>query len=246
MLKNKNAIITGSNRGIGKSILEKFAENGCNIWACARKKNIEFENFINKISKKYNVFIKPIYFDLTNSEELKNAFKNIYNEKLPIDILVNNAGLGHSELFQMTPISKFKEIFDINFFPMVELTQFVLKVMTRQKSGTIINFSSISAIDAYPAHCAYASSKAAILSFSRSLASELGIYGIRVNAIAPGPTETEMISIFEEKADGKMLNNIALNRKAKPNEIADVVMFLASDNSSYLNGQVIRVDGGSR
>jgi len=245
-LNNKNAIITGANRGIGKALIKKFAEKGCNIWACARSKNEEFEKYIKDISLANNVWIKPVYFDLISDDSIKEGFKLIYSEKKPIDILINNAGVGHSELFQMTSLSNTREIFQVNLFSMMLLTQYVLKIMSKQNSGSIVNFASIGAIDAYPAHCAYASSKAAVIAFSRSLAAELGSKSIRVNAVAPGPTETDMIAIFEEKAGGNMLKNIALNRKAKPEEIANVVVFLASEEASYINGQVIRIDGGSR
>lgn len=246
MLRNKNAIITGTNRGIGKAILRKFAENGCNIWACARKKNEEFENEIEEIAKINNVQITPIYFDLSSEESIKEGFKQIYIKRRPIEILVNNAGIGHSALFQMTTNSKIREVFEINTFAVMEITQLALKSMTRQKHGSIINISSIAGLDSYAAHCAYAASKAAIISFSKSLATELALQGIRVNSIAPGATDTDMIPIFEEKANGNLLKNAAMNRYAKPEEIAEVVLFLASDKASFINGQVIRVDGGSK
>jgi len=246
MISHKNIIITGANRGIGKAILEKFAENQCNIWACARSKNEEFERKIEEIAIANSVSITPVYFDLSSEESIKEGFKQIFKEKRPIDILVNNAGIGHSALFQMTSMSKVREVFEVNIFAMMELTQLVLKVMTRQKYGSIINIASIAGLDAYSAHCAYSASKAAVIAFTRSLAAELAMQGIRVNAIAPGGTETDMIAIFKEKADGNLLKNAAMNRLAKPEEIANVALFLASNESSFVNGQVIRVDGGSK
>ena len=117
--------------------------------------------------------------------------------------------------------------------------------MSRQKSGSIINFASIGGIDAYPAHCAYGATKAAIIGFTKSLSTEFAQQGIRVNAIAPGATETDMIDIFDAKSGGNLLKNCAMKRKAKPSEIANAVAFLASDEASFINGQVLRVDGGS-
>lgn len=243
-LEGKNAIITGSRRGIGRAVVELFAKNGCNIWACARKFDDTFENEIANISRNYDVTITPVYFDLDNSEEIKEGFKSIYKEKKDIDILVNNAGKVHANLFQMTTLEQIKEIYQTNVFAVMQLTQLVLKVMTRRKRGSIINISSISGLDANPTNCIYGSSKAANISFTRILASEMGDFGIRVNSIAPGPTETDMIQIVKDKIGDNILNNCAMSRFAKPEEIAEVALFLASDRASFVNGQVIRVDGG--
>ena len=193
----KNVLITGTNRGIGFALLKKFAREGYNIWAHARKQTPEFEKEITQIAEENNVWIKPVYFDLSNEEAIKEGFKQIYKEKLPIDVLVNNAGVAFIDLFQLTPMKKVRELFDVNVFAVMILTQLVLKVMTRQKSGAIINFASIGGIDAYPAHCAYGATKAAIIGFTRSLSTEFATQGIRVNAVAPGATETDMISTFE-------------------------------------------------
>ena len=246
ILNGKNAIITASNRGIGNAVLVDFAINGANIWACSRKKSVEFENQLKDLSKAHNVDIKPIYFDVTDSEQMKEAYKTIRAEKKNVDVLVNCAGVFNVDFFQMTRMDTVKEVFAVNVFAAMELTQYVLKSMIRQKSGSIINISSVSGLDAKPGNCTYGSSKSALISFTKSLAAEIGPLGIRANSIAPGPTFTDMMKKIYDKIGDKVLNSCAMNRWAEVEEIAAAVTFLASDRSSFINGQVIRVDGGSK
>lgn len=246
MLKDKNAILTGTNRGIGKAILEKFAENGCNIWACARRQDSSFERYLEHLSKRHGVWIKPVYFELSSEESIKEGFKQIHREKKEIDILVNNAGIGHAALFQMTPVKTAREVFEIDFFSVFVLTQLVLKVMNRQRSGSIINMASVSGLDGSPMDCSYGAAKAAVIAFTKSLASEVGEAGIRVNAIAPGPTETEMLGMYKENVKEHLRERSQLGRLIKPEEIAELAVFLASDRSLPINGQVIRADGGKK
>ncbi len=246
MLEGKNAIITGANRGIGNAIVKKFAENGCNIWACCRKQNTTFEEEMKTLAEQHQVNIWPVYFELSNEEEIKTGFKQVYSSRLPIDILVNAAGIVNADLFQLTSMHTMREVFDVDFFAPVQLSQLVLRVMTRKKAGSIINLSSIAGSDANPTNCTYGSAKAAVSSFTRILASEVGQYGIRVNAIAPGPTNTEMIATVKDKVGEALLDRCAMNRLANPSEIADVALFLASEQSSFVNGQIIRVDGGAK
>lgn len=247
ILSGKNAIITGTNRGIGHAVVEKFAREGANVWACARTKTEDFELDMKKIAEECNVEIQPVYFELTDENQIKEAVKSIYKSKKCVDILVNVAGVVNASLFQMTPMNELRNVFETNFFGPVCLTQNILKIMNRQKSGVIINIASISGIDVNPTNCTYGSSKAAIIHFTKVLASEVGKLGIRVNAIAPGPTETDMIkSVQSVVGDEHLLERCAMERCAKPGEVADVVVYLASEYASFINGQVIRVDGGSK
>jgi len=247
MLKNKNIIVTGSNRGIGEAIVKVLAQNRANIFACARKKDENFEEKLKKLSTQYNVNIYPIYFDLLNKEEMKEAIKTIRSYKISIDGLVNNAGAIFTSIFTMTPIDKFREMFEINYFSQVEFTQYIVKLMMRQKSGSIVNISSSAAIFANEARSAYAGAKSALITTSKVLAKEVGSYGIRVNVIAPGLTQTKMmIDSTPQDALKETIDNSCLKRVANPQEIANVVLFLLSDMSSYITDQVIRVDGGLR
>lgn len=245
MLRGKNAIITGCNRGIGKAILEAFASQGANVFACTRKERIEFLECIDRLSKKYSVSITPIYFDAANIDEIKSAVKQIASSKTTVDVLVNNAGIGHSALFQMSTLDKLKEVFDINFIAPFIFTQYIAKLMVRQRSGNIINISSIAGIDGDCGKSIYGSSKAALICLTKVIAAELGGFGIRANAIAPGLTDTDMLSGMSREVILGKLEITPINRIGKPSEVADAAVFLASDLASYITGQVIRVDGGS-
>ena len=147
LLQGKTAVVTGSNRGIGKAIVENFAKQGARIWACARKPSEEFEEFLATVAEEANVKITPVYFDLDDADGLKAAAKGIVAEKEPIDILVNCAGVIHTALFLMTPTDKMQSMFGTNFFAPMVFTQFLAKAMTRNKRGSIINVSSSAAIE---------------------------------------------------------------------------------------------------
>ncbi len=245
ILKNKLAVITGANRGIGLSILKKFSDNGANIIACARKKNEKFEKLIFDISKKCNNKITPIYFDLSKNNEIEEGINKINSMSDNIEIIVNNAGINQVSLFQMTPIKKIKEIFDINFFSHLLLTQKLMKFMIKNKKGSIINISSNAATECDAGRSAYASSKAALIAFTKVLSKELGSFNIRVNAVAPGLTNTEMMKKnVSEKIIEEAIKRVALKRPAEPSEISNVVMFLASDLSNYISGETVFVTGG--
>ena len=245
LLKNKTAIITGCNRGIGKKILETYSRNGATIFACVRELTEEFENLVSTITSTTKQKIIPIQLDLGKEEQVKSAATEILNANIPIDILVNNAGIIHTASFPMTTLKRLKEIFEINFFSQSTFTQYILKSMIKNKKGNIINISSSSAIDGDQGRSAYAASKAALITQSKVLSRELGKHNIRVNIVAPGLTETEMMTQNHSKdLIDETIKKISLNRTGKPAEIANVVLFLSCNLSSYITGQVLRVDGG--
>ena len=177
--------------------------------------------------------------------EIKNGVQDIVKEKKSIDILVNNAGIiPENRLFSMMSFDSLEKVFAVNFSSAMYLTQLVVRRMTRQNRGNIVNLASAAAVDGYPSQLEYVASKAALIGATRKLALELGESGIRVNAIAPSFTDTDMVKGSGQGLMEEMIQRTALKRLARPEEIAHVAMFLASDLSSYITGQTIRVDGG--
>ena len=244
LLKQKTAIITGCNRGIGRAILEIFAENGADLFACVRKESDRFTDVMTKLAEKTSVSITPVYFDFSESEQVNAGVKTIISFKKQIDILVNNAGVASGSLFQMTTLKDLKELFEINFFSQILFAQGISRYMSRFRTGSIINVASTAALIGDFGMTSYGSSKAALIFATKTMATELGVMNIRVNAIAPSITKTDMFDQMEEKARSKLINASALKRPAEAVEVANVALFLASDLSSYVTGQVLRVDGG--
>ena len=244
MLRGKNAIITGARSGIGKATVKVFAENGANIWACARNKDENFELFLYEFEKKNDIWIRPVYFDMTNMKQMKAAFMEIRKEKQSIDVLVNNAGASYDALLPMLSIDKMKELMDINFFSHLQMTQLVARLMMKNKSGSIINTGSYLGLDGNRGQTIYSATKAAIHAMTKSLAKELAEYNIRVNAVAPGIVNTKLIKSMTDEDFNRTINKSAMKRAATPEEIANVILMFASDYTSYVNGQILRVDGG--
>lgn len=245
MLKGKNAIITGARSGIGHSTLQLFVQNGCNCWAIVHREDPDFLGKIQTLEKENNVWIKPVYMELDNSESIKQGMKDILSEKLPVDVLVNAAGIvSPNRLFTMTKMEDIRRVMNVNFFSVIELTQLVCRSMMRQRKGSIINIASIAAWGEDTSQMEYAASKAAMVIATKKLARELGSAGIRVNAVAPGLTQTKMLDVLEDEAEVQIKKGLGLHRFGTPEEIAEVCLFLASDKSSYVTGETIKVDGG--
>ena len=239
-------ILTGANRGIGLAILKKLAKEGCNIWACCRKNTSETLSTFEQIAQENCVWIKPIFFDLNDEVSIKNGVMQILSEKKPVDVLVNNAGIPYGGAFYMTPMSKLKEVFQINFFSQIYIMQLVARYMMRQKKGCIVNMASIGGIETNAGYLAYGSSKAALIWATKSISKELGKYNIRVNAVAPGLTDTQMGHFKSQEEIDKVLTVTSLGRMGTPDEIANSVCFLASEEAGFITGQVLIVDGGRR
>lgn len=235
--------ITGGNRGIGKSILNKFAENHYNIVVSTRKQYSEFEDYCRALSEKEGIQIQHVYMDLSDKESINEGLKSFSRLRIIPDVLVNNAGMFHEKILLMSNIDEIKSIFQINYFSVLQITQKIAKMMMRT-GGTIINISSIASLTNQPLGSAYGASKSALNTLTKSLAQELGSFKIRVNAVAPGGIETEMYDKLDKNSHQTIIDSIAQKRLARPEEVANVVYFLASEGASYINGQIIRVDGG--
>lgn len=245
MLEGKNVFVTGTNRGIGKAILTKCAKNGANIWAHARHETDEFKELVQNISRKFNVEIWPIYFDLTDNDSMLNAFRVIRNQKLNLDVLINNAGMMQDALIGMISDNLIEKTFQVNVYAPIKLLQFAAKLMMRQKSGSIINISSIVGVNGNKGQTVYSSSKGAIISLTKTAAKELASYNIRVNALAPGMIDTDMFRSIGEDKQKLRIENIEMGRIGTPVDVANACVFLASDMSSYITGQILGVDGSA-
>lgn len=245
MLKGKTIIITGSNRGIGLAMLNLFSENRASIYACSRIKDKIFIDHCKKLENENNCNIYNIFFDFKDNDDVKKAAKEIVNQCNNIDILINNAGLLKVSSFQMTRIQSIKDIFEVNFFSQLQFSQIIINRMIKNNSGNIINISSTSGIKGDEGRLGYSASKSALITASKVLSKELASFNIRVNTIAPGLINTDMlINNTKPEIINEVKNKLMNKRIAEPIEVAEVALFLASDSSSYITGQTLRVDGG--
>lgn len=243
-LNGRIALVTGSSRGIGTTIVAALAGAGASVYAHARESTPQFIDQMGALGRRHGVEIWPIAFDLRDSAAMKQVVTSI--PRTPgLDILVNNAGVAHGGLAQMTPMATIREVFDINFFAQIELTQLLLRRMSRTGTASVINVASIAGLDLRPGNIAYGTSKAALIAATKTMAAEMARSGVRFNAIAPGLTDTDMAGQMDPAAGTRMVEDSAMKRLALPEEIANAVVFLASDAASFINGQVLRLDGGS-
>jgi 3-oxoacyl-[acyl-carrier protein] reductase len=189
--------------------------------------------------------VRPVFFDMLDKDAMKRFMRELISSKTRIDILVNNAGaVAESSSFLMTPISRMREVFEVNFFAQMALTQYVVRIMSRTNGGCVVNVASTAGMDGNPAQLEYAASKAAMIGATKKLADELSPQNIRVNAVAPGPTDTGMAGKMDAAVMEAALGRGVMKRMGRPEEIAGVILFLASELSSFMTGQVIRADGG--
>jgi 3-oxoacyl-[acyl-carrier protein] reductase len=241
----RNVVITGCNRGLGLVLLETFAKNRYNIFACLRKENSEFLDICHRITQAEDVTIHPIYFEMTDKEQIIKGIDEIAAYDVEIDVLINNAAINIIKPQFLTEYEEVEHAFKVNYFAPFLITKHLSGLMMRQNKGCIINVTSVGSLGRQPGGACYDASKAALNQYTLSIAQELAPFNIRVNAVAPGPIKTDMFLNMKEGAQKKLEQSTALKRTASPEEIAKVIMFLASDDASYVTGQIIRVDGGS-
>ena len=242
---NKNVFITGANGGIGKALVSSFAKRKANVWACIVSSDDDFENHCSALAKENGVKIDIIVCDITDFDAVKNVVMDIRKTKRDIDVLVNNAGILKEALLQMTSMDAARKMFEVNFFAPFYLSQMISKLMMRQTNGgAIVNVSSVAALDGVEGQTVYGATKAALYSMTKSMAKELGKYKIRANCVAPGVTETPLIADMKPDVLTHEADTTYLKRLAQPQDIADTIVFLASDEARYITGQILRVDGG--
>lgn len=243
MLKSKNAIITGATRGIGREIAFTLVKNGANVAINYRSLDENVERLIEEL-KSYGTKIVAVKCDISNEEEIKTLISEAKKELGSIDILVNNAGITKDGLLVRMKESDFNDVIDVNLKGTFLATREASAIMMRQRYGKIINIASVVGVVGNAGQCNYAASKAGVIGFSKSAARELAGRNITVNVVAPGFVATDMTEKLSEKLKENMLQSIPLKRMGEPKDIANLVLFLASDLSNYITGQVINVDGG--
>lgn len=243
MLKGKNVIVTGATRGIGKEIALTLAQNGANIAMNYRNLNSEVEDLINEI-KSFGVDVLAIKCDVSITDEVDNFVKEVKSHYNTIDILVNNAGITKDGLILRMKEEDFDDVLDVNLKGTFNTTKAVSSIMVRQKYGKIINISSVVGISGNAGQCNYAASKAGVIGFSKSVARELASRNINVNVVAPGYINTDMTKNLPDKVKEEIIKSIPMKKIGNPKEVANLVLFLSSNLSDYITGQVINVDGG--
>ena len=243
LLEGKTAIITGGSRGIGKAIVEIFVKQGANVAFTYNSSSNAAKAIENKLSTK-NIKVKSYKSDASNFEEAQLLAASVLEEFGTIDILINNAGITKDNLLMRMSEEDFDRVIQVNLKSVFNMTKAVQRTMLKQRKGSIINMSSVIGVKGNAGQSNYAASKAGIIGFTKSMAIELGSRNIRSNAIAPGFIVTEMTEELGEETIKQYFEAIPLKRGGTPEEIANTCVFLGSDMSSYLTGQVLNVDGG--
>ena len=243
VLKEKYIFITGATRGIGRSTAFVCAANGATLILHGRDIDT-LENLKTEIESQYNVDIHLLAYDVRDSKTVKEAFVTIKKKFGKLDVLVNNAGVLEAALLGMVNETQINNTFAINVEAVIYHMQYASRLMMKQKKGSIINVSSIMGKLGDAGQVVYSASKAAVIGATYSAAKELGTYNIRVNAVAPGFIDTDMTNHLSEDQYALRINEIKMKRAGHPEEVANTILFLASDLSSYVTGQVIGVDGG--
>lgn len=241
--KDKNVLVTGASRGIGKQIAETFAQLGANVILNASRESDYFEAVLDEFNKA-GYSCEGYACDVSDIEAVKGMFSQITEKYGKIDILVNNAGITRDMLLMKMTEEQWDSVLDINLKGVFNCTKAAIRPMMKGRWGRIINISSIIGLIGNPGQANYAASKAGMIGFSKSVAKEIGKKGITCNVVAPGFIESDMTAALSEELKVKYLEGIPVNRFGQAEDVAKAVIFLAGDDSSFITGQVINVDGG--
>lgn len=244
LLDGKVCLVTGASRGIGAATVRRFAEEGAIVYANARAP-LNIDGLCLEMSESCHTTVKALYFDVRDEPSAKNAILQIRRETGKLDVLVNNAGVMKDALIGMISKHLMQEIYETNVFGVMNMLQLSSKQMKIQKSGSIINLSSIVGIEGNPGQLVYSATKGAVVAMTKTAAKELAGLGIRVNAIAPGMIDTDMFRSIGEEKMKEHLSNIRMGRLGTPEDVADAIVFLASDLSRYVTGEILGVNGGA-
>ena len=246
MLKGKTAVITGSTRGIGLSTAVKFLENNANVVICGSREE-STQKALAKLKENFpEDRLYGIWPDLADYNAVEKAFNDVKNHFGSLDILVNNAGMAsYSSIFTME-VSEFEKIIDLNVNAVFYCSKAAAIIMRERQQGVILNTSSMVSLYGQPTGCGYPASKFAVNGLTKSLARELAPHGIRVNAVAPGVTNTDMFANLPDDMKARTIKTIPLGRAGEAEDIANAFLFLASDNASYISGTILSVDGVAR
>ena len=242
LLENKVCMITGASRGIGRETARRYAEEGAILYITDYKDG-SLEEFVTELKEKYQTDVTPLYFDITDENAAKAAIMTVKKGHGRIDVLVNNAGIMRDNVIGMIGSKLVHDVFDINVFAVINMIQLANKLMSRQKSGCIINISSIVGLEGAAGQLVYSASKGAVAALTKAAAKELAPNGIRVNAIAPGLINTGLLDVLSEEKKAENIKNVKMGRMGEPLDVANVLVFLASDLSGYVTGEIIGVDG---
>ncbi len=243
LLENKKALVTGSSRGIGRGIVEKYLSEGCEVWGLCSKPSAAKEE-LEKLAAEKGVAFHEIYADVGNAENVTEVVKNALAASGGFDILVNNAGITRDGLSFRMKKEDWDDVLRINLTSAFLICQIVSNDMIRKRRGSIINMASIVGIHGNGGQVNYSASKGGLIAYSKSLAAEVGSRGVRVNAIAPGFIATDMTAVLKEDLQKAMIERIPLKRAGTPEDIANAALYLGSDLSEYVTAQVLGVDGG--
>lgn len=243
MPENKVAVVTGGSRGIGQAIAIRLAKAGCNVAIFYSSNQSAAQETIKKIQETGKNGI-ALQVDVASSEQVDQAMKEVLSSFGKIDILVNNAGITRDNLLIRMKEEDWNDVIDINLKGVFLCTKAIARTMMKQRSGRIVNISSVVGVSGNPGQANYVAAKAGVIGLTKSNAKELASRGITVNAVAPGFIKTDMTSVLDEATKDTLLNEIPMGRFGNPEDIAEAVAFLSSDEASYITGQTIHVDGG--
>jgi len=243
LLEGKTALITGASKGIGRKIAEKFAEQGANV-AFTYLSSVEKGEALEQELQAFGTKVKGYRSDASKFDEAENLIQSMVADFGTIDIVVNNAGITKDGLLMRMNEQQWDDVIDINLKSVFNVTKAASRVMMKNRKGSFINMSSVVGIQGNAGQANYSASKAGIIGFSKSVAKELGSRNIRTNVVAPGFIRTEMTDVLDPKVVEGWEQGIPLKRAGEPEDVANLCVFLASDMSSYITGQVIPVDGG--